>query len=365
MAVTAFSIQELCDKITDYLVADHSFHPSPQDDLKSFALVCHRFPVSAQSQIFREIILDPHQHPRLVDGSPHGSLRTIRDVAASTPRLSDILATSPHLLRSIQSLSVAATPEVLKPLSTIHFPVLRKIRLNFNFGLGIQVDDALHLSREYIGLPSIRELKLVQCFTQNLDALSTLLEASTPELQTVTFHDVWVTSVSPALAHPVERRAPIKKLKLVASRPFLADWFMFATCPLDFTHLVEVEVDSRYASAFARVLNCGRFSITRLVIHSALKCALDLSEFRALRYLQLTPLNLEVISSLKPVNCVETLVLNVQFLELSPEPTSLIDALVSHSSMLALRQVEAISFKANAPAPIETLVFYLDVLNFQ
>ncbi|KAJ6540155.1 hypothetical protein DFH09DRAFT_1396310 [Mycena vulgaris] len=415
-----FSIQELCDQITGHLVEDLSFHPSPQDDLKSLAL----------------------------------------------------------------SLSVAATPDVVKPLSTIRFPVLRKIRLNFNFGLGIQADDDLHLSREYIGLPSIREVKLIQCFTQDLDALSTLLEASTPELHTVTVHDVWVTSVSPALARPVERHAPIKKLKLVASRPSLADWFMFATCPLDFTHLVEVEVDSRYASAFARVLNCGRVSITRLVIHSGIllldrtnlsrrqkllgtecqiyysfyttkvhtvqlrincvalriscnqlrvgSCALDLSEFRALRYLQLTPLNLEVISSLKPANCVETLVLNVDFLELSTEPTSLIDALVSHSSMPALRQVEvriwghspvvtldlesvtsyfpqpatrgllvvmdyrvdskpldlvrgielskfpalrclgvnfskpqAISFKPSAPARIETIAFQLGMLNFQ
>ncbi|KAJ6492594.1 hypothetical protein DFH09DRAFT_1452827 [Mycena vulgaris] len=387
----------ICDQIADNL----ALSSSPQDDLKSLALVCHRLCVSAQSQIFCEIILDPHQHPRLVDGSPHGSLRTIRDVEVSVPRLSDILVTSPHLLGSIQSLSVAATPEVLKPLSTVRFPVLRKIRLNFNFGLGIQADDALHLVREHIGLPSNQEVKLVQCFTQDLDALSTLLEASTPELQTVTFHDVWVTSVSPALARPVERRAPIKKLKLVASRPSLADWFMSATCPLDFTHLVEVEVDSRYASAFTRVLNCGRFSITQLRTS-----VLSTIEVPA------TPLNLEVICSLKPANWMETLVLNVEFLgavngadfvdrcphlsflnagpptsrecQLLPPPSNRVLHAYLHfsgfktsrfgkgielSQFPALRclgvkfsKPQAISFKPSAPARIETIAFHLDSL---
>ncbi|KAJ6576044.1 hypothetical protein DFH09DRAFT_1311494 [Mycena vulgaris] len=85
-----FRIQELCEHIS----AQITLQPSPQDGLKSAALVCHTLCNSAQPHIFRDIIINPSH-------------------------LRDRLQTSPHLLRSIRSLSVLAQSAIHGPLSAI------------------------------------------------------------------------------------------------------------------------------------------------------------------------------------------------------------------------------------------------------
>ncbi|KAJ6518480.1 hypothetical protein DFH09DRAFT_1287521, partial [Mycena vulgaris] len=251
MADAVLSIQELCDQIAERL----ALSSSPHGDLKSLALVCHKFRTSAQSQIFGYIILNPHQLPRKADESRH----TVYDIAASVLRLSDILATLPHLLGSIKTVSVA----VRDPEATFYDSLSRPaVDL---------VGDAFHLSRDCIGFSSIREVKITHDLTEDFDRFSTLYESCTLELEAVTITDVWIGSPSSSyVAHRGERRAPIRRLKS-------------CLCTREI-----VTLDRPPPLVWARPLRVPSVEVP--ATH---------------------PANHEAIASLKPDNCVDTLVLDV------------------------------------------------------
>ncbi|KAJ6576050.1 hypothetical protein DFH09DRAFT_1150273 [Mycena vulgaris] len=333
-----FCIQELCDQIADHIALST---PS-QDDLKSLALVCQALCISSQSQIFRHVILNPYELP----GSDGVGTRTAPELALSAfHRLSAILATSPHLLRSIHHLSVFAKAEVLEPLSNIRFPALRKIRFDFDF-LDLLDEGQLHILhgvRGFIGLPSIHEVELIALGELPLDSFASLFETCSPNLKALTFSDVELPATLPSvsLPRPRERRAQIKKLVLINTTENLGNWFLSPSCPFEFTGLVDVETGRARDPALVQVLTSARLNISRLFIDGDFDLDIDLSDFPALTCLELYCPTVEVISSLKPDNCVETVVLHVLINGFGMGPSlQETDSSVFDSPMPALQQVE-------------------------
>ncbi|KAJ6576058.1 hypothetical protein DFH09DRAFT_1361671 [Mycena vulgaris] len=265
MARTVFSVRELCDPITEHLTL--------HEDLKSAALVCHTLCVSAQSQIFRHVILDPWELP--VEN--HRGEDPLELTLRAFHRLSVLLATSPHLRRFIQHLSVVAKAEILEPLSNIQFPALRKIRFNFD-GLNLSDDDVLdssdrgvelhvlRLARGFIGLPSIHEVELVDLGELPLDSFASLFDTCSPYLEALVFNDVAVPATLPSvsLPRPSERRVKIKQLTLIES-PNVPYGLISPSSPFDFTGLVAAEITATNMSpALVQIMTAARRSLKRL-----------------------------------------------------------------------------------------------------
>ncbi|KAJ6576162.1 hypothetical protein DFH09DRAFT_1361732 [Mycena vulgaris] len=346
MTESVFGIQELCDQISNHM----ALHATSHDDLKSTALVCHTLCISAQRQIFRHINLDPL--PRRASAYSAGSRSTGESVLGAATsalrRLSAVLTASPHLLRSITSVSILASPEILEPLSSIRFPVIEKISFSF---LEMQPldDNIIRWTRDWIALPSIREVVLIGfCQKLVMDHISAIFDTCSPNLDALTITVLFTLDPSPASAsHPREPRARIKRLKL---NTVIGDWLIVPSSPFDFTGLVDVEITGRENPAVLQVLTSSRRSIRRLRIIGAI---LNLAEFSALTCLEMELSRRGVISSLKPENAVETLVLHVRASEFGRggiiQTFWATDLVVAKSPMQGLRQVEVrISGPSNA-----------------
>ncbi|KAJ6595593.1 hypothetical protein DFH09DRAFT_143426 [Mycena vulgaris] len=352
-ANAVFSVQELCDEIT--------CHIALHGDLSSAALVCHTLCTSAQSQIFHHVGLDPFELP---DGYQYIAASALEAAGAALLRLSAILATSPHLLPSIRSLSVLARSEILEPLSRIRFPLLRRIRFNFTITPSLD-GDAWHLARNCIALPSLRSVEVFGVYSGphlrlELDGLESLLETCTPDLSALslrTFHVNSPTTTARAPRPQGARRAQIKTLKLNNTGLILAGWLLSPSCPFDLTHLVDVEVDSD-STPLIRILTSARLSITRLRICNAPSLLVDLAQFPALACLELSMRDLDssnlkaMLSRLRPDNCVQVLVFSVWHTRSMAD----IDAFVADYPMPVLRRVEAqVHGSSNGDAAVEFL----------
>ncbi|KAJ6565189.1 hypothetical protein DFH09DRAFT_1157822, partial [Mycena vulgaris] len=239
-------------------------HPSPPSttDMNSLALVSHALCGSAQAQIFRHVILDPHL------------LYTVNDslgrVTGALSRLSAILSTSPHLLRYIRWLSIRAASEILTPLSAIRFPVLAKLRLSF-FDMKVHDADTFRLTRDLIGLPSMREVQIYTLGrphkTLTVDHFTLLFETCTRRLDSLTFDCSFPSNLNDSgVPRPREGVAQIKRLTLYNTNKF-EHWAMSPSFPFDFSHLVDDEIESRSGatnSAVLQFLASARLTITRL-----------------------------------------------------------------------------------------------------
>ncbi|KAJ7488283.1 hypothetical protein FB451DRAFT_1553712 [Mycena latifolia] len=355
---TVFGLQELCDHIAYHL----SLQKSSRHTLESTALVCQTFRVSAQSQLFRHVDLDPWAAGGLYKHSSDSALAT---ALTYSHRLSAILTASPHLLRHIRSLSVLGRSEILQLVLGIGFPLLQKISFNFKDLEGPN-DDVFQLTRECIGLPLIREVEIFNLFKrereQPSDLLTSLFESRTRDLDSLAFSLVQLTSVPSAGCppYPREMRAQIRKLRLIHSDELIG-WFISPSCPFDFTQLVEVETDATADSTLLPVLASARSSIRRLQItrNGDLASELRLSQFSALTFLEI-PLSLqthEVMSSLTPDNRLERLVLYVGAYIFQDDDRCddirAIDAFVASLPMPALRQVELL---VGGPFQVETAI---------
>ncbi|KAJ7488057.1 hypothetical protein FB451DRAFT_1553577 [Mycena latifolia] len=267
MTDMVFNLQELCDQI--------SFHLTLHDSSK--------------------VELNPPPSSAAHYVSPP-NLKYFATVSTNLfHRLSAILTTSPHLIRSIRSLSLLAQVEMLHLIANMQLPLLKKIRLNFS-DTSWPDEDALRLSRHWIGLSSIREVEI-----HDLDSL--------------VFCNADPTSSSPVTSQPLpaQSRIKVKQLQLLGTAN-LGAWFISHWCPFDFTHLVEVDVDAtRENSTLLQVLTSARSSITRLRITDDLANPLEVnfSEFPALTCLEIDRSDFEALSSLQPNNCLERLVLHV------------------------------------------------------
>jgi hypothetical protein len=261
-APQTFCIQELCDNIASYIVLNSNYRDilqegtvydvdaavilASQDTLKSTALVCHTLRMSAQSQLFQHIILNPQEFP----GFMNVDAKTALDGAISAlGRLSAITAASPHLLRLIRSVSVLAQSAVLEPLWSIQIPLLRRICLDFG---DTQRQDrlALEFVRNTISLPSIREVELFgPNHALNLDDIASLFETCTGQLCSLSFHGIYFIDsgiyASPpstiCLSRSRPRRCQIQTLR-IDNADQLADWLISPCCPFDFSRLLNLEV---------------------------------------------------------------------------------------------------------------------------
>ncbi|KAJ6518496.1 hypothetical protein DFH09DRAFT_1194268 [Mycena vulgaris] len=337
MAESVFSTQELCDHIAHHIAVDDS----PHDTLKSTALVCQALCISTQSQIFRHVILNPFH------AGADSRNRDFEATVYAVRRLAGIVTTSPHLLRLIHSLNVLADAAVLRPLSGIDFPVLQKIALNF-FNGQFPSAGILHFARDFIALPSICEVEIINLTmdqNQGSNVLATLFERCTRELEAITFSNVSAPSSSDNTCAPRsrEQRAKIKRLQVDGSDE-VEDWLISPSCPFNLTELVEVTVQQDSGNpALWQVLTSARLSITRLRIFGDIAQEIDLSKFPALTLLELPCFTSEAISGLNPDNYLETLILHLDVFAFGPQHESFTfsetDTLVANSRLPALRQV--------------------------
>ncbi|KAJ7493829.1 hypothetical protein FB451DRAFT_1551167 [Mycena latifolia] len=341
-----FRLQELCDQI-----ACHITHEASREDLKSAALVCHTLCISAQSHIFHHVGLDPWELP---DGDicTHDSETALSAASSASRRLSAILTASPHLLRHIRHLSVLGRSEILKLVSNLRLPLLRKIEINFQ-DTPWPDDDALHLARDLIGLPSVREVEIRELYMRlgmpgdlDLKLFPSIFDTCTRDLHSLAFISIIPTSTLPTTCkpRPSERRARIKRLQLRWTVN-LGNWFISPSCPFDFTHLLEVETDAGKKNFdLLQVLTSARLSITRLQMTGDLALLVNLSDFPALTCLEIHHSNIEAISSLTPDNRVEIfgLHINVRSFErgLKSKAFSSTDAFIANFPLPVLQQVD-------------------------
>ncbi|KAJ6540130.1 hypothetical protein DFH09DRAFT_1283007 [Mycena vulgaris] len=366
MAEAVFSIQELCDELAYHIALE----ASSRDDLKSAALVCRTLCISAQSQIFRHVILDPALLPGAHMPWIGGINPTVPYAIAAFHRLLAAVTSSPHLLRFTRFLDVPVTVGMLEPLSTMRFPVLQTIRLVFGYTLlSAREEDIFHLARDFIGLPSIREVAVAGSLEMGLDLFGFLFEAYNPHLESLTFDQVLPLSALPTTDITRSNRVQIKKLKLssIDSEPTsstLPDWFISPSCPFDFTHLIDVTIDhDDYSTALPQVLTSARLTITALAIFGDFAFQIDLSEFPGLTYLEMDIETRRVISSLKSGNCVETLVFraSVSPTEIGSDSDmfSATDALLTNCPLPAIRRVEVRVLDISTVFVLESVNSYL------
>ncbi|KAJ6469100.1 hypothetical protein DFH09DRAFT_1222000 [Mycena vulgaris] len=332
MSPTLFAIQELCDELTYHIAYSHS----PSTDLQSAALVCRTLCLAAQPQIFRHVSLSPYGLP-WQENTPPSAL------AAAARRLASALTHSPHLLPHIRSLGILSTVDIMQPLLTLQFPALQKI--SFVFGHPKSPDeDVLRWARGWIALASMREVVITGvCREIQVDHLGSLFEACSPNLVALTIHVVLKsTPTSAPVSLYRDRRAHIKRLALSSSTQVSA-WLASPASPFDFTGLVDVEIIGFLEPAM-KILSPARRTIERLQTIADLSENMNMSDFRALKCLEMGCSNPRVISTLPLENSVQRLVVFIAVLAIGggreERAFSEIDTLVTNSPMPALREVE-------------------------
>ncbi|KAJ6514070.1 hypothetical protein DFH09DRAFT_1196860 [Mycena vulgaris] len=345
MASTVFGIQELCEELGHHIARN----PSSHNDLKSAALVCQTLRISAQSLIFRDIVIDPlHGHR-----GPGIPFPTLEPAVAAARRLSAILTASPHLMRSIRSLSVLARSSILESLSSSQFPSLQRIRLDFQVNWMAPDDGAFHLASYFVGLPSLRTVELHTLHTNKelrLNRFTSLFGACTPNLESLSFEQMlWGNpSVIPPSSAPLiaNKRTQIKSLSLVLS-DHSTEWLISLSCPLDLTGLIDVEISGIWSPAVFQLLNSARFSIKRLKMFEVTMDAdfnpqMSLPELPGLTCLEFYHWGWKKFSSLKAKNCIETIVVHLEVHEFADSCSSLpaIDSGIADWPLPALRTVE-------------------------
>ncbi|KAJ7488365.1 hypothetical protein FB451DRAFT_1553768 [Mycena latifolia] len=329
-AEMVLSIQELCDHIADHI----ALQPSSCDVLKSAALVCQPLCVSAQSHLFRHVLLPPSQPP----GGIMSDEESWRKADASASRCLAILRASPRVSRHVHHLTILARPEILKSVLDARFPYLRKLSFNFN-RKWLPVDQS-GLIRDCIALPSIREVELTDlgiCLT-DLHLVASFFDNCSSQLHSLAFVDFSATNVPPA-TRPAERRLRIQRLQLYTAD--LGDWFTSPSCPFDFGHLAEFATN-RDTDTALQVLASARLSLTRLRTRGNY---LNISELPTLTCLEFSEFWRDSLTSLNPDNCVERLIVHVMITVWSDRQSNwllFMDTIIATSPMPALQRVEVL-----------------------
>ncbi|KAJ7267865.1 hypothetical protein C8J57DRAFT_1326023, partial [Mycena rebaudengoi] len=276
-ATRLFKIQEICDHITDFLAASrHSV-----SDLKSSALVCPGLYGSAQTHIFRHIIIRPY----MPDGSHYFPESHMDIWGMACFSLCSLLTASPHLIRLIRHLTVLDKSDMLSPLAKIAFTHLREISFE-NLKL---TDSAFLAAQQLIGLATVRVLRLTNCDVVDLAAL---VAKSTTDFNALLLCGITILPPKSDLAvGTAAESAPQSKLKSI--RLFNTagdDWFLSHSCPFDLSRVVDVELASRQPSTsdkLVQLLHPARRSIQRLRVSWDLAAKIDLSQFPALVHLEI------------------------------------------------------------------------------
>ncbi|KAJ6503072.1 hypothetical protein DFH09DRAFT_1102151 [Mycena vulgaris] len=124
------------------------------------------------------------------------------------------------------------------------------------------------LSRDFVGVPSLRELALNSARVPDIHYIGALFASDTPHLKVLSIAVDPVAVFSTASASlPRQEYAQIKELKLTHSkRGGLAEWLVSPASPVYFTALVGVEINSWENRALVQLLRSACPSTQRLQI---------------------------------------------------------------------------------------------------
>ncbi|KAJ7247681.1 hypothetical protein C8J57DRAFT_314986 [Mycena rebaudengoi] len=325
-------IQELSDQIVDHLVADHIargdsskamyaahfvYYPphlsllqvyngvieeiarhASSRYLHSVALISPQLCASAQSHIFRDIILAPEELEHHCGRDPVTFMDRHYDVRAACLRLCTILHESPHLVKYVRRLSAEVNSytmsDTMTPLAEIAFPNLREICFYEIDTSGGENDPVHKLAKKKIALPSARAITLEQC-RPSFDLLTTLFETSSHLIE-LNFDGVYVPGAFiPANVTPRSQRATIEKLRLRGPSPAFVDWLLAPSSPFDFSQLVDFDFSNckRPGSNILQLVTGARNTIVRLSVTSELAALIDFSTYTAITSLEITFFDLE------------------------------------------------------------------------
>ncbi|KAJ6542458.1 hypothetical protein DFH09DRAFT_1089010 [Mycena vulgaris] len=117
-----------------------------------------------------------------------------------------------------------------------------------------------------------------------------------------------------------------------------------AGCPFDFSHLIHVVIEAKESFTLLQVLTSARLTITHLASFGTITSQVNLSEFPALTCLELRYSRWQLLYSLGPGNCLESLVFYLESYEFQthPELLSEKDAFVANTLMPSLQEVEVL-----------------------
>ncbi|KAJ6603414.1 hypothetical protein DFH09DRAFT_393780 [Mycena vulgaris] len=235
-------VQELLDHIIELI--------PKQADLKSIALASPSFCQTAQSLIFRHIVLH-HDGDDNIDAMSHRRCQ----------RLKHGLMRSPHLAKYIHSVSITIhdSPSTLLLLPSMGLVSLRTVAVTSFLSINGSLMPPL---RKLLALPSVRRLQLSCGFWGRL------FDKNKPHLTSLAFRFCRETSNGELARGPPRQQSIITQLALECASPSLLAWLTDPSCSFDFTHLEELEVvfqDLRSQSV-RHLLECSRFTITRLTL---------------------------------------------------------------------------------------------------
>ncbi|KAJ7434564.1 hypothetical protein FB451DRAFT_1311358, partial [Mycena latifolia] len=192
---------------------------------------------------------------------------------------------------------------------------------------------------------SASELFHVQEHCDRIASHVKLDQSSQDDLKFIFRHvslDPWDSETGRLLRNLAALPIPIPAGQRLSAAP-LVEWFISPSCPFDFTHLVEVDTDG-YKAHFLRVLHSARSSIRRLRMTEGLASLVDLSDLPALTHLEIQGSYYERVGTLKPDNCVETIIFHFRADSFLTDRHSglyaSVDVFVSTFSLPVLRQVE-------------------------
>ncbi|KAJ7852743.1 hypothetical protein B0H13DRAFT_2581539 [Mycena leptocephala] len=279
MLPACLPVQEMWDHIFDHLQPSKS----NQKDLKACSLVCRSFVASAQSHIFREIILEAHH---------------VDDTACD--RLANLLTTSPHLIRYTHILDLTKCDKrVLVSINRIPWSHLKTLSLGHV--VYPEVPPAIRELHKLVRLPSLRHL-VVRGRAWKTEHLRSIVRFSTPMLERI---DLVHCRLEPISSRPLPQtfqKLRIRHLSLYDSESageLLAD----LACPVDLsglTHLYSRVEPLSPALAAVLIRSCSTIHTLHYIAYADRK-PLDLGLFTALRCLKLGELfTLEPYADIHP-----------------------------------------------------------------
>ncbi|KAJ6564045.1 hypothetical protein B0H19DRAFT_1258555 [Mycena capillaripes] len=233
----ALQVAELRDHIATFIQSS--------TDLRSWALISHSFPSSAQRRLFHDVILNRaycgidtitavHLPPELVD-----------EVAVGR-RFISVLEASPHLVPLVRRLRVGLEEDFLPRLSEQ------------------PTNDAVCLAvGRMIALPSVRHLGQIGAIFHDWQSFSQLCSHSTPQLESLLLHRISVPSHASQQAPLPDRRASIQQLQLSAREN--PQWLLNPLSPFDFSRLANIDVGlGAWNQTSPALIRGARSTITRL-----------------------------------------------------------------------------------------------------
>ncbi|KAF7372436.1 hypothetical protein MVEN_00104900 [Mycena venus] len=348
MEASSLAVQEIWDQVLDHLAA-HS-------DLKSCALVCRVFVLSAQALLFHYVRthLAGRQMSSCLNGRPF-------PLTMSTNRLSDFASQAPHLIDHIRELSIVECDgETLAPIVEISWSRLRAITferaLSREMGLLAADADAVVLVSALVALPTLREISFSSFYCGS--ELLTILAKCGAQVCSLKFDHSDISDTALTHAHaplPSDPRYPRPRITSLGMSVAgaIPDVIHSATSPLDLSHLNHISFLIRLSTGILPLLHDSKNTVRSLEFDGKEPDIefLDFGAFPALSHIKLwngTEGLAKALEISTPLIHLHTISYSLSYSLLDSEmlllrimPLPLLDSLVSNSvsKLPALRRV--------------------------